>query len=143
MKTNFQNLVELLKTRATDGHVDTKYYFLNDNLLPIEQMNHAELWQKSKIIAGEIQTVAKPKDRVLLIYSPGLELIEAFFGALTAGVIPLLTYPPANKKMVEKLTSIIKDAKPHAILASFEVAKKIRRFRFIKILAKIPLVQCC
>src|SRR3990167_1539302 len=102
MKTNFQNLVELLKTRATDGHVDTKYYFLNDNLLPIEQMNHAELWQKSKIIAGEIQTVAKPKDRVLLIYSPGLELIEAFFGALTAGVIPILTYPPANKKMVEK-----------------------------------------
>lgn len=46
-----------------------------------------------KLLISRNQNI-KRGDRVLLVYPPGLDFIDAFFGCLRAGVIPVPAIPP-------------------------------------------------
>ncbi|MBI2784809.1 MAG: fatty acyl-AMP ligase, partial [Legionella longbeachae] len=58
----------------------------------------------------------QPGDRVLLLFSPGLSFIQAFFGCLYAGCIAVPIYPPAQAKLLEKAHRIINNSKPVCVL---------------------------
>lgn len=70
----------------------TLYTWINEQGTPICQRTYAELYFNSSCITHKILTsqkpVIKPGDKVLLVYAPGLDFIDAFFGCLRARVIP-------------------------------------------------------
>ncbi len=111
----FQSLVEVLRFRASTNPHKTTCTFLNKELE--ETMSYSDLDARARAIAGTLQARGlKPGDRVLLLFSPGLPLIQAFFGCLYAGCIAVPIYPPAQEKLLEKALRIVKNSKPELLL---------------------------
>ncbi|MET9633262.1 fatty acyl-AMP ligase [Lentzea sp. NPDC006480] len=63
----------------------------------------------------------QPGDRVLLVYPPSLDFVEAFLGCLAAGVIPVPVYPPNPFKLKKDLatfTAIAENSGARCVLTS-------------------------
>jgi thioester reductase-like protein len=68
-----------------------------------------------------LQKGLRPRDRVLLVYPPGLELIAAFLACTRIGVIPVPVYPPTPMSFesgLAKLTYIASDCDARAALTT-------------------------
>ncbi|KAL2470487.1 4-coumarate--CoA ligase [Abeliophyllum distichum] len=76
----------------------TLYTWINEKGHVTAQRTYKELHNNASEISYKLLTsqkpTIKPGDRVLLIYIPGLDFVDAFFGCLRAGVIPVPTIPP-------------------------------------------------
>ncbi|XP_063940050.1 uncharacterized protein LOC135149116 [Daucus carota subsp. sativus] len=74
------------------------YNWINEKGEITSKRTYRELHENAYIIAHKLLTshkpAIKPGDRVLLVYMPGLEFIDAFFGCLRARVIPVPVIPP-------------------------------------------------
>ena len=120
------NLVNILRYRALTQPQQNVYTFLVDGESQEVSLTYGELERKAKAIAAYLQSICSPQARVLLLYPPGLDYIEAFFGCLYAGVIAIPAYPPRPNRSLSRLQSIIDDAQTNlaltngAILASLE-----------------------
>jgi acyl-CoA synthetase (AMP-forming)/AMP-acid ligase II len=57
-------------------------------------------------VAAQLSERVAPGARALLVYAPGLEFLEAFFGCLYAGIVAAPLYPPAPNRLGETLASI-------------------------------------
>nr|GFA86118.1 acyl carrier protein-like protein [Tanacetum cinerariifolium] len=69
------------------------------------------------------EPIIKPGDRVLLVYVPGLEFLDAFFGCLRARIIPVPAIPPdpsqTGGQSLLHIENIAKRTKAVAILSTF------------------------
>uniref|UniRef100_A0A2N9HH20 Carrier domain-containing protein n=1 Tax=Fagus sylvatica TaxID=28930 RepID=A0A2N9HH20_FAGSY len=89
-----------LKHWGTHGVTQNKtlYTWINEEGVMACQRTYAELHTNASCIAHKLLTsrkpVIKPGDRVLLVYVPGLDFIDAFFGCLRAKVLPVPVLPP-------------------------------------------------
>lgn len=135
------NLAQLLKFRAEQHPDKTIFTFLDEQGKTESTLNYEEFDKRAKCIAAMLQQRVNKNDRVLLIYPPGIDYICAFFGCLYAGVIAVPVYPPLNKRLVEKLQSIINNAQPAAILSTHDIVKKIRQLKRVKQLSQAPFVK--
>ncbi|KAK3142310.1 hypothetical protein QOZ80_4BG0344910 [Eleusine coracana subsp. coracana] len=74
------------------------YTWINEEGKTMNLRTYHELHYNASYIAYKLLTsvkpVIKPGDRVLLIHLPGLEFVDAFFGCIRAGVIPVPVLPP-------------------------------------------------
>lgn len=74
------------------------YNWINEKGEVAFKRTYRELHGNAYCIAHKLLTshkpTIKPGDRVLLVYVPGLEFIDAFFGCLRARVIPVPAIPP-------------------------------------------------
>lgn len=134
-----ENMVELLNLQAQTTDQD-KLFFLNSSISIEEKLNYPSLLIRAQSIAARIQSHTQPGDRVLLIYQPGLEFVCAFYACLYAGVIAVPVYPPAEKKLIEKLDAVIKNAEPKIILSTESIIKQITKLRYVKALQNLPFV---
>lgn len=91
-------------------------------------ITYEEISTKAKKIAAGLQQYCQKGDRALLIFNPGLELIEAFLGCLYAGVIAVLHYPPTNPKLAQKLEKIIKSSEPKVLLTTANLEPKLKDY---------------
>lgn len=108
-------LVDLLRERAHHQPHDTAYrYLLADD--QYEQVRYAELEQQARALAARLQALNAQGERVLLLYSPGLAYIVAFFGCLYAGAIAVPVYPPRRNRPSPRLAAIIRDAQAKFVL---------------------------
>ncbi|KGP63969.1 fatty acyl-AMP ligase [Legionella norrlandica] len=114
MKTELlqcQSLVDVVRLRALYSPKKKICTFLNRDLE--EDMTYEQLDQHAKAIGAALQAQgAKTGDRILLLFSPGLPLIQAFFGCLYAGCIAVPIYPPAQEKLLDKAQLIVANSKP-------------------------------
>ncbi|MDP3267793.1 MAG: fatty acyl-AMP ligase [Legionella sp.] len=93
-----------------------------------EQMTYLELDQHAKAIAIQLQEQGvRPGDRILLLFSPGIPFIQAFFGCLYARAIAVPIYPPAQEKLLEKAHRIITNSKPVLAIMTDEHVIKFAR----------------
>ncbi len=78
------------------------------------EINHAELNQRMDRVASGLCTMGlKTGDRLLLAMSNRYEFVEAFFGAMRAGVVPI----PLNTKLgAETISFIIDDCRCNAAI---------------------------
>ncbi|KAK7257863.1 hypothetical protein RIF29_32141 [Crotalaria pallida] len=76
----------------------TLYTWINEEGTPVCQRTYGEQHFNASCIAHKLLTsqkpVIKPGDRVLLVYVPGMDFVDAFFGCLRAKVIPVPVLPP-------------------------------------------------
>lgn len=111
------NLVQILSTRAEYSPNDVLYQFYNHELHS-ESLTYLELHRKAIAIAMMISEKSKVGDRVLIISSPGLALIIAFFGCLYARRIAVIAQPPTHNALREKLLKITQNTQPSVIITS-------------------------
>jgi acyl-CoA synthetase (AMP-forming)/AMP-acid ligase II/acyl carrier protein len=120
-------LVDLLALRAAAGDDNPAYTLLGDGETMTASLSYAALEMNAQAIAvllSSLQCQGKP---VLLLYPPGLDYIAAFFGCLYAGAIAVPAYPPRPNRSLERLQSMIQDAKAEVALTHSTVLKGLEK----------------
>ena len=129
LKNNLKaaTLVDILNYRAVNQPQQTAYTFLVDGETETVKLTYGQLEQRAKAIAAYLQSLSSSQDRVLLLYPPGLDYIEAFFGCLYAGVIAIPAYTPRPNRSLSRLQSIIKDADATIALTTHSIFNSLER----------------
>ncbi|MEO0515676.1 MAG: AMP-binding protein [Cyanobacteria bacterium P01_A01_bin.116] len=117
-------LLARLQWRALHQPNRVAYQFLADQPASVAQSDlttwtYGELYERVQIIAGALSKrdgiIGQP---VLLVYPPGLELIAAFLGCLSAGVIATLVPPPRRHESLARWQHIMADANVVGVLTT-------------------------
>jgi acyl-CoA synthetase (AMP-forming)/AMP-acid ligase II len=95
----YSTLLDLLHHRSVHTPDKRVYTFLTDRGAESEWLTYADLDQRARAIAGQIQQIVGPGEPVLLIYRSGLEFICAFFACLYADVIAVPVCPPRRNQI--------------------------------------------
>lgn len=74
----------------------------------------------ARAIASDLSEFARPNDRALLLYPPGLDFLRAFFGCLYAGVIAVPANMPRPGGAAARIQGILRDAEPAVVLTTSE-----------------------
>lgn len=145
MKQTPISIVDILRWRAKEQPDKLVYRFLVDGEQEEIILTYAELDRRARSIGALLQSLAKPADRTLLLFPPGIDFIVAFWGCLYAGVMAVPSYPPHParlEKSLPNLLRIIADARPTVVLLSSSLAVAINsrneiktEFRNMKLLA--------
>lgn len=112
----------------------TLYTWLNDEGQAVGLRTFAELHSNAFSIAHMLLTgkkpIIRPGDRVLLVHVPGLDFIDAFFGCLRAGVLPVPVLPsdPLQRggQALLKIENIAKACNAVAILSTISYHAAVR-----------------
>jgi acyl-CoA synthetase (AMP-forming)/AMP-acid ligase II len=111
-------LIDILRYRAIDRPEQIAYKFLLDGESQEVSLTYAELDRKARAIATQLQALGSQGERILLLYPPSLNYVEAFFGCLYAGAIAIPAYPPRPNRSLSRLQSIIYDAQASIALTT-------------------------
>ncbi len=87
-----------------------------------------ELWSQVRAIGARLQQVTKPGDRVAIVVPHGVEYVAAFFGAVHAGNVSVPLFAPTLSGHAERLTAVLADARPTAVLTTTAAAGLVREF---------------
>ncbi|NOT11068.1 MAG: AMP-binding protein, partial [Methylococcaceae bacterium] len=125
IQTTYSNLVELACSRASEKPDQTAYVFLQDGENESGRLTFADLDRRARAIAARLQSMGMTGERVLLLYPPGLDYIEGFFGCLYAGVVAVPASPPTRRQQ-SRLLAVINDAAPAVIMTTTDLSVKYR-----------------
>ncbi|KAA8888885.1 fatty acyl-AMP ligase [Nocardia colli] len=121
-------LVELLTARALRQPDDTRFIFLGDGENETSALTYAAVDTAARAIAARLGTVARQGDRALLLYAPGLDFVEAFYGCLYAGIIAVPVAPPQISKLessLARLAAIRANAGAQLMLTTSDIAGQL------------------
>ncbi len=88
----------------------------------------SEFGARLRAIGARLQHITKREDRVAILAPQGLEYVTAFFGALYAGNIAVPLFSPDEQGHTDRLSIVLDDCKPTAILTSTGSAEACRKF---------------
>jgi len=120
----FVSLVHMLVDRAKAQPDQRAYTYLVDGITESDTLTYRQLDRRSREIAVMLQSALDQGDRALLMYSPGLDFVSAFFGCLCAGVIAVPVYPPQPsrpERSLPRLRAIYSESGAKAILCTEDV----------------------
>lgn len=86
-----------------------------------ESLTWSQLYRRTLNLAQELRIHGSTGDRALILAPQGLDYITAFLGALQAGFIAV----PLGAASDERLSSVLRDASPSAVLTTSAVAGDI------------------
>lgn len=114
------NILEILMKRAqeTPDAISFNYIDYAAAEKTIKTIDYKSLLKRATQIGALLQMRAKEGERVLLIYSAGLEYLCAFFGCLMAKMIAVPVYPPLNARLNYRLNKIIEDSEARLALTN-------------------------
>ncbi len=101
-------LLELLEGQTRRAPRNRAYTFRGEDGSETT-LTYADLQRRAKAIAATIRRVAEPGDRVVLVYSAGLDFLTAFFGCMYAGVLAVPATYPKPRRPMPRLTAIVED----------------------------------
>src|SRR5947207_4300263 len=115
---DFASFVAILEHRAATQGDERALIFLTDRGAEESILTFRELRDAANAVASRLAAVAKPGDRALLVFPPGLEFIIAFFGCLIARVIAVPMMVPRRQSARDSSASIMANCKPIVALTS-------------------------
>jgi len=118
------NLVELLRWRALAQPERVAYTFLVDGETSEVCLTFGELDLRARAIGTWLQSAGATRERVLLLYPPGIEYITAFFGCLYAGAVAIPAYPPRLNQKLFRIQTILEDASVSVVLTSASILSR-------------------
>jgi acyl-CoA synthetase (AMP-forming)/AMP-acid ligase II len=121
---SFSSLVALLARRAETQPDERAYLFLNDRGEEESVLTFRELHEAALALAERLTGIARPGDRALLVFPPGVEFLIAFFGCLIAGVIAVPMMPPRRQSARDSSAGIIANCEPAVALSSAAFATR-------------------
>jgi len=119
------SLVTLLARRAESDSDRRAYIFLSDRGTEEAVLTFRELYDKARTFAGELATVARPGDRALLVFPPGLEFIVAFFACQIARVIAVPMMMPRRQSARDSSAAIMANCEPVVALTNAAFALRL------------------
>ncbi|KAJ8645220.1 hypothetical protein MRB53_006968 [Persea americana] len=110
------------------------YTWINDEGKAVCKRTYSDLNANASQIARMLLTsskpIIKPGDTVLLVYVPGLDFIDAFFGCVRAKVLPVPVLPPdplqRGGQALLKIENISKSCNAVAILSTLSYHGAVR-----------------
>lgn len=130
--SSFTNLVDNLQHHAEAQGDKRACTFLEDGERRETVWSYGDLDRRARSVAAALQERipdgARPQERALLLYAPGLDYIAAFFGCLYARVLAVPAYPPHPGQSVDRILSIVDDAAPVVALTTANILKAVQPF---------------
>ncbi|MFW9261387.1 amino acid adenylation domain-containing protein [Nostoc sp. CALU 546] len=123
---NCSTVIELLRLRQLTQPNREAFTFLQDGEIETATLTYQELDKRSRRIASQLQSLGLTGERALLLYSPGLDYLAAFFGCLYAGVVAVPAYPPRNQRNTPRIQAILADAQAAIALTTTEILSTVR-----------------
>lgn len=118
--TEVSSMVELLELRCRENPSKVLYEYDRGESLDREGRTYGDLRAAARKVAASLREVVQPGDRLILMYPPGLEFFEAFFGCMYAGAIAIPLFPPPRGGIgskMEHFVRVVGDARASACLA--------------------------
>ncbi len=123
--TNLLSLVELLAYRAQQQPHQVGYQYLRRGEIVEDTLTYQALHKRAQTVARHLKQVGATSGRALLLFSPGLDFVAAFFGCLYAGVTAVPAYPPRKNRTILRLQAIVKDADATVVLTTSDLSHKV------------------
>src|SRR5258708_23133824 len=114
----FSSLVTLLAHRAETQPDDRAYLFLSDRGTEEAALTFSQLHDAAQALAARLTKTAKPGDRAILVFPPGLEFLVAFLGCLVARVIAVPMMVPRRQSARDSSAGIMANCEPVVALTS-------------------------
>jgi acyl-CoA synthetase (AMP-forming)/AMP-acid ligase II len=111
-RAGFSSLVDVLRRRAAEQPDDPAYIFLPDRGAERLSLSFAELYARARVVAASLAERGQKGDRAVLLFSPGLDFIVAFFACLLAGVIAVPMMVPRRASSRDASAAILADCSP-------------------------------
>ncbi len=114
----------LLRERASLAPNRTAFTFMNyerDWAGVEESLTWGQLYRRALNLAQELRLHGATGDRALILAPQGLDYVTAFLGALQAGFVAV----PLGADSDERVSSVLRDASPSAVLTTSSVAGDI------------------
>ena len=118
----------VLRERASLRPNETAYTYLDyehDWAGVAESLTWSQLYRRTLNVAQQLEACGSTGDRVAILAPQGLDYIVAFLGALQAGRIAVPLSEPLGGAAGERVSSVLRDASPSAILTTSSVAGNI------------------
>ncbi|WP_043540221.1 non-ribosomal peptide synthetase [Salinarimonas rosea] len=111
------SILDALSDHALRRPHGRAWAFLDADLGIREAATYSQLRHAASLWAGLVGSRARPGDRAVLAFEPGLAFAEAFLGTLAAGVVAVPARPP-TRRGAERFRAIVADCEPALVLAS-------------------------
>jgi long-chain fatty acid adenylyltransferase FadD28 len=124
MAMSVRSLPAVLRACARLQPTDTAFTFIDyeqDWAGVAESLTWAQTYRRMLSVARELSHCASSGDRAVILAPQGLDYIAAFLGALQAGLIAVPLSVPQGGATDERVTSVLHDASPVAILTTSSV----------------------
>ncbi|ESP93940.1 non-ribosomal peptide synthetase [Pseudoalteromonas luteoviolacea] len=130
VKEKANSFVDIVKYYAEVQPEKCAYRFLKNGEDLAQTLTYRELDKDARAIASNLQACGTV-ERAMLVYSPGLEFVKAFFGCLYAGVASVPVYlPSARAESWQRLRGIMNDAEVQAILLDPSCVESVNKWLF-------------
>ncbi len=126
-----KNFAEVLQWQGVNHPNKTTFRFLTDGETTEDAITYGRLDARAKGIADKLSAHCQKGDRVLLLLTPGIDFIAAFFGCLYAGCVAIPTYPHLRQKkdgILTRILNVAADATPKVILSNAIVERASAAF---------------
>lgn len=108
--------VDVVRRRAARRPDAVALTFLDGDMAGGAVFTYADLDRRARAVGAILQREVPSRSRVLLIHSPGLEFVAAFFGCLYAGMIAVPAQAPRHGRANRRIATIVTDAAPAMVL---------------------------
>lgn len=119
--------MSLLESHAAELGEKPAFVFLEDGLVESGSRSFAQLAANAHRIGAQVQSRGFDHGPILLFYPQGLEFVDAFFGAMFAGAVPVPAFAPnAHRENFRRMESIVRDSGAGAIMTDADSARILR-----------------
>ncbi len=123
-----QTLVKMLRSRSQLFPDRLAFRFLDDGS-DSSTITYGELDQSARRIAAALQERFEPGSSAAIVFPPGLGFVQAFFGCVYAGILAIPATNPKPRRPSTRLSAIVEDARPAAILTTQACSQDTLRFK--------------
>jgi len=116
--TTCKSTPHALSRWAKERPDDTACAFVGPGLMVERSVGYRDLERAARKLAMSLRETARPGDRVLLLFPPGVEYVTAVLGCMYAGVIAVPLYPPHRDARMDRVLSVIVDCEPAVALTT-------------------------
>jgi len=118
-------VVDRLRYRVDCQGPENAYTFLLDGENEELHLSYTELDRRARAIAARLQSLNMQGERALLLYTPGIEFVAAFYGCLYAGVVAVPAYPPRRNRNMKRIQAIAEAAQAKVALTIESVLERV------------------
>lgn len=120
-------LFDIVERHALGQPHATAFTFIG-NEGEVSTLTYAQLALRVRTIAAQLQTFHKQGDRILLMYQPGLDFIEAILACFAAGMVAVPVQPLQNRRVLPRLSGILENAGCRTMLTNNSLRQSLLRF---------------
>jgi acyl-CoA synthetase (AMP-forming)/AMP-acid ligase II/acyl carrier protein len=123
------NIVEILRQRAVQIPTNVAYRFLPGKMEEVKELTYGQLDHRARAIGGWLMSTYGKNFPIALLFPPGLEYVEAFYGTMYGGGIAVPLNPPASRNATARLEKVLENANCRVALTTLAQLPRVVRAR--------------